>query len=283
VIISDGKTKGVKQGIGSGDLAKTVVGNWWQRQNTGVVRPPLFSPFPWHLPGPTNFDDEKKGNSPPDLGESPCSTSGSSSQGASSLSSCSSLSARSGLAGTDLRKPNARRTKPPFSLPRPVVADLVLFGRTAVAETRSLSLVVVVLQEEDLMAPLTRTGTTTALSIPTIRPRTTPTIASLALAPARARTTHEQQHHPFRRSRSSTLISSGSATLAPSAGTGGAPIRLSNLPVRDHKGRTKHLVRVRDDGRRARRRNSSSMQGRMVTAGGSESVGRELRRVGMGF
>ena len=40
MIISDGKTKGVKQGIGSGDLAKTVVGNWWQRQNTGVVRPP---------------------------------------------------------------------------------------------------------------------------------------------------------------------------------------------------------------------------------------------------
>ncbi|GAA5967068.1 hypothetical protein JCM8115_003512 [Rhodotorula mucilaginosa] len=36
MIISDGKTKGVKQGIGSGDLAKTVVGNWWQRQNTGV-------------------------------------------------------------------------------------------------------------------------------------------------------------------------------------------------------------------------------------------------------
>lgn len=47
VIISDGKTKGVKQGIGSGELAKTVVGNWWQRQNTGVVRP--FFPL---VPGP---------------------------------------------------------------------------------------------------------------------------------------------------------------------------------------------------------------------------------------
>ncbi|GAA5992461.1 hypothetical protein JCM10908_000827 [Rhodotorula pacifica] len=36
MIISNGKTQGVKQGIGSGALAKTVVGNWWQRQNTGV-------------------------------------------------------------------------------------------------------------------------------------------------------------------------------------------------------------------------------------------------------
>ncbi|GAA6013381.1 hypothetical protein JCM8202_003126 [Rhodotorula sphaerocarpa] len=36
MIISNGDTKGVKQGVGSGALAKTVVGNWWQRQNTGI-------------------------------------------------------------------------------------------------------------------------------------------------------------------------------------------------------------------------------------------------------
>ncbi|GAA5882417.1 hypothetical protein JCM3774_001833 [Rhodotorula dairenensis] len=36
MIITNGKTQGVKQGIGSGALADTVVGNWWQRQNTGV-------------------------------------------------------------------------------------------------------------------------------------------------------------------------------------------------------------------------------------------------------
>jgi hypothetical protein len=49
------------------------------------------------------------------------------------------------------------------------------FRRAQSVQTTTNRKRVVVLQEEDLMAPLTRTGTTTALSIPTIRPRTTPT------------------------------------------------------------------------------------------------------------
>lgn len=117
------------------------------------------------------------------------------------------------------------------------------------------------------MAEGTRIGTITARSIPIIRPRTTPSTASPALA--RARTTHEQRlHRPFRRYRNNILISStsSSATLAPSVGTGGALIRLSNLPDRDRG----------DDDRAVDRRNSSSssMQELMVTVGGSESPGR---------